>query len=348
MSQKITAEDTAGTYKYSTGAKAITEIHRVDQRRMDVITNLDGQQEGKITINGFTLTLGSFNTVKYDDNARMLLVYLLTRFTEIAPFGQGATPEDVFKVSSLTVTLKEFQAMRKLKDPKNARAQFREAAHTLLNASLKFDYSFFRKKGRKTIEETAHVDGYIFICNTGFRTNDEEPLQNSRIIFDMNPKLMCYLCNRKILPVDLRMFTINPHNNPHSYNIMRKLTEHYHMNATKKNETVRISVRAILEYCPELRNLDEVKDRHHVQLIMKPVDRDINALEDTYGLIKHQYSHRKGKTLTDDELENMPFETWLDLMIEYYLPDYPVEKAKKVRKLQKEEALQEDTVIIPE
>lgn len=352
---KTTAETTAGTYNYdpkSTTAKAISELQRVDQRRMKIMIDLDGKQEGRIEINGIVFTLGCINTARLNVNARILLDYLLTRFSEIAPFGAGATPETVFKISSITVTLDEFMVMRGLKDKKYARAQFREAAHTLLNIGIKFDYIFNREKGRgktrKTIKESAHVDGYIFICNVGFRTNDDEPLRNSRIIFDMNPKLLCYLCNRRVMPVDVRMFAINPQKNPHSYNIMRKLTEHYRMNAKKKNEPIRISVRAMLEYCPELLKVDEVNDRHQAQLIMKPVDRDLNALEETYGLIKQQYSHSKGKALTNEELKKMPFETWLGLMIEFYLPDYPVKKSQELIKAKEQETQQEYTSIIPE
>lgn len=345
--QKSTAEDNAGTYKYSTTAKAITAMHRINQRGMNIEMDVDDQPTGRTEINGIVFSLGCFRTAKYNDNAKFLTDYLLMRFTEIAPFGTGITPEDVFRVSSIEVTLKEFQAMRGLKDPKNAREQYKEGAHALFNVELNFDYPIFRKKGRKIIEETAHVDGPMFICTEGFRTNPDEPLRNSRIIFTLNPKLLHYLCHRSILPVDVRMFAIDYRKNPHAFHIMRALTDYYHMNAKKKNEQIRISVRSLIEACPELPKIDEVNDGHQAQLIMKPIDRDLNALEDTYSLIKHQYSHRKGKTLTDEELEKMPFATWLDLMIEYHLPDYPVEKAKKVRKLQEEEAQQEDTVIIP-
>ncbi len=350
-SRKSTAESSAGTYKYNTGAKAITALHRINQRGMKVMENdIDGQR-GSITINGIVFTLGCFNTARLNTGAKILADFLLTRFTEIAPFGAGITPEDVFRVSSIEVTLKEFQAMRGLKDPKNARAQFKEVAHALFNVGLNFDYPIFRKKGRKTIEDTAHVDGPMFICTEGFRTNPDEPLRNSRIIFTLNPKLLHYLCHRSILPVDVRMFAIDCRKNPHGFHIMRALTDYYHLNATKKNEFVRYSVRSLIEACPELPKIDEIRNSEAGQLskrIKEPIDRDLDALEDTYGLIKHQYSHRKGKILTDEELEKMPFATWLDLMIEYYLPDYPVETAKKVRKLKQEQAQQEDTVIIPE
>ncbi|MBQ3455483.1 MAG: hypothetical protein IJG36_03515 [Synergistaceae bacterium] len=345
---KSTADNTAETYRYSTSAKAITAMHRINQRGMNIEMDVDGQQTGRTEINGIVFTLGCFRTAKYNDNAKFLTDYLLMRFTEIAPFGTGITPEDVFRVSSIEVTLKEFQAMRGLKAPKNAREQFKGGAHALFNVELNFDYPIFRKKGRKIIEETAHVDGPMFICTEGFRTNPDEPLRNSRIIFTLNPKLLHYLCHRSILPVDVRMFAIDYRKHPHAFHLMRALTDYYHMNAKKKNEPVRFSIRAILEYCPELPKIDKVSDGHQAQLIMEPIDRDLDALEDTYGLIKHQYSHRKGKILTAEELEKMPFADWLDLMIDYYLPDYPVEKAKRVRKLQKEETQQEDTVIIPE
>ena len=345
--EKSTADNKTVTYKYSTKAKAISELQRLDQREMTIMTDIDGKQEGKITIEGITFTLGSFNTAKYDANTRTLLEYLLTRFSEIAPFGTGATPETVFKVSSISVTLKEFMAIRGLKHKQNARAQFREAAHTLLNSSMKFDYSIKRREGKKVIEEIAHVDGYIFICNVGFRTNDEEPLRNSRIVFDMNYKLMYYLCNRSIMPVDVKMFTINPRLNPHSFNIMRKLTEHYDHNAKKKNEPVRLSVRALLEYCPELPTVDAVKGLHYSQLIRNPFERDLEALEDTYGLIKWQYCKRGGIQFTDEEKQpaEYSFNEWLDLIIEYYQPDYPVETAKRVRKRKTKQIQQEDNTI---
>ena len=349
-SRKSTADDTAGTYKYSTDAKAITALHMVNQRGMNVMEDI---QEGSIEINGIVFTLGCFRTAKLNVNAKILNDYLLTRFTEIAPFGTGITPEDVFRVSSIEVTLKEFQAMRGLKDPKNAREQFKEGAHALFNVGLNFDYPIFTKKGRKTFEETAHVDGPMFICTEGFRTNPDEPLRNSRIIFTLNPKLLHYLCHRSILPVDVRMFAIDCHKNPHSFPIMRKLTEHYHMNAKKKNEDICISVRSLIETCPELPTVDGIRNDDAGQLslrIRKPFERDLEADEITYRLIKWRYCKRGGIEFTDEETQpaDYNFHDWLDLMIKFHLPDYPIETAKKVRKLQEEEAQQEDTVIIPE
>ena len=351
-SRKSTAEDNAGTYKYSTTAKAITALHMVTQRGMNIEMDVDGQQTGRTEINGIVFSLGCFSTAKYNDNAKILTDYLLMRFTEIAPFGAGITPEAVFKVSSIEVTLKEFQAMRGLKDPKNAREQFKEAAHALFNVELHFDYTIPRRKGKKIVEEPARVDGPMFICTISFRTNPDEPLKNSRIIFALNPHLLYYLCHRSIMPTDVRMFAIRPKENPYSYPIARKLTDYYHMNAKKKNEDICISVRSLLEACTELPTVDEIRQDEAGQLslrIRKPFERDLDADELTYRLIKWRYCKRGGIEFTDEETQpaDYSFHDWLGLMIKFHLPDYPVETAKRVRKLKAEEAQQENNAIIP-
>lgn len=356
MTKKTTAEQSAGIYKYTSKAKAISGLQRLDQRRMKIMTDIDGKQEGRIEINGIVFTLGCFNTAKYNDNAKALLEYLLTRFSEFLPFGRGATPETVFKTSTVTVTLDEFMVMRGLKDKKSARVQFRETAHTMLNVGMQFDYIIPRKKGRgktkKIINEHARVDGYFFVTTIGIRTGDEDPLHNSRITFRINYDMIYYLCNRSIMPVDVRMFTIRPKENPHGFNIMRKLTEHYDMNAEKKNEEICISVRKLIEACPELPTVDEIRNDEAGQLskrIREPFERDLDALEDKYRLIKCHYCKPGGIEFTDEEKQpaEYKFHEWLDLMIKFHLPDYPLETAKKLRRLREEEAQQVDTAIIP-
>ncbi len=351
-SRKSTAEDHAGTYKYSTTAKAITALHMVTQRGMNIEMDVDGQQTGRTEINGIVFSLGCFSTAKYNDNAKILTDYLLTRFTEIAPFGARITPEDVYRVSSIEVTLDEFMTMRGLTHKQNAREQFKEGAHALFNVGLHFDYTISRKKGKKNVEDPAHVDGPMFICTEGFRTNPDEPLHNSRIIFTLNPKLLHYLCHRSILPVDVRMFAIDCRKNPHSFPIMRALTNYYHMNAKKKNEDICISVRSLLEACPELPTVDEIRQDEAGQLslrIRKPFERDLDADELTYRLIKWRYCKRGGIEFIDEETQpaDYSFHDWLSLMIKFHLPDYPVETAKRVRKLKAEEAQQENNAIIP-
>ena len=321
---------------------AITELQRSAKRDMEITTNIDGIKEGRrVTENGITITLGSINLVKLNTQCRKLLDFILAGFTEIAPYGKQATLDTVAKVSSFKVRLEDFMSVCGLRDKRNARAQFREAAHTLLNIGMTFDYEIKRVKGRgksrKVVETTEHVGGYMFVCTAGIRTLDEEPLIDSSIEFDMSTRMLLYLCNRFIMPVDLKMFTINPQKNPHGYNIMRKLTEHYDINATAPNEPVKLSVLALLEHCPEIPTPKEVRTEKAVQLskrIREPFERDINALEETYGLIKWQYCKLGGIEFEPEETQpaDYPFEDWLDLLIEYYLPDYPVKKKKEVRR----------------
>ncbi len=326
---------------------AISELQRSSKKDMEITTNIDGIKEGRRkTENGITITLGSINLVKLNTQCRKLLDFILAGFTEIAPYGEQATLDTVAKVSTFSVRLEDFMSVCGLQDKRNARAQFREAAHTLLNIGMDFDYEIKRVKGRgksRKIEIVKeHVEGYMFVSTAGIKTLDEEPLKDSRIEFDMSVRMLLYLCNRFIMPVDLKMFTINPQKNPHSYNLMRRLSEYYDMNATAPDEPVRISVRKLLEHCPEIPTPEEIRKEEAGQIskrIREPFERDLEALEETYGLIKWQYCKRRGIEFEPEEKQpaNYPFEDWLDLLIEYYLPAYPIEKKREMYRHKKEE-----------
>lgn len=337
----------ASTYRKIMNGPAMSTVQRVSGKELKPMTNIDGITEGRVKIDniekgGIEITLGYSNILRLNPTCRKLLDLLLMRISEIAPYGEEATRRNLAMPACVTVRLEEFMSLFGLKDKRNAREQFREAAHTLLHMWVKFDYITHTKKGRKVIEETKHVDGYLFEATIGIRTVAEEPLRNSRINFCFALTLLEYLCNRFIMPVNVKMFTINPQNNPHSYNLMRRLTEYYDMNATAPNEPVRISVRKLLEHCPEIPTPEEIRKEEAGQIskrIREPFERDLEALEETYGLIKWQYCKRRGIEFEPEEKQpaNYPFEDWLDLLIEYYLPAYPVKKAKELHRRKKVE-----------
>lgn len=97
----------------------------------------------------------------------------------------------------------------------------------------------------------------------------------------------------------------------------------------------------------EFLTVDEIREKGNCkywQKIYEPVQRDLDALEEIYGLVDWHYTHRNGEPLTDDELgyseeygltddkkHPYSFDEWLDFMIDFTLPDYPdtTERVKK-------------------
>ena len=328
------------TYKTMRNAPAINVLQTLAKKDMKIMTDINGDSEGIIHTTAkeedIEIKIGHFPLVKVNPQSRKLLDILLMKISEIAPYGKEATPEAIARVFGITIRLDEFMSLFGLKHKDNAREQFRQTAQTLMNIYVKIDYTIDRKKGKRTVKEHKHVDSYMFEATIETRNLTEDTIRNSRTEFRFNITVLEYLCNRFIMPANVKMFAVKSKDNPHSYNLIRRLTEYYNMNATATNEPVRISVRRLLEHCPEIPTPEEVKGQHYSQLIREPFERDMNALEFDYGLIHWEYSHSKGSLISQEELDNGAFEDWQNWYITYYLPDYPVEKEKEVQKRKKE------------
>ena len=334
MITTITGHDAHEEYIKGRGGKAVDALHKTSTRRMRAMEVLDSEgirKEGVLTVDGIEIRLCNWGRVNMNVHARRLLDLVLAKITAQVPYGEAATRYAIVDTFEVKVTLKEFMKMFGLSDKKNAREQFRAAGECLISLSLKFDYEIYKGTGRSRKAVKEHFSYYLLEGTTEMRTLEKDPVVNSEITFTFSVKVLEYLCTRNILPLNIKLFRLNPHTNPHAYGIGRKLMEHYNANAYK-GEPVRLSVRCLLPHCPELPTVEELREtgnREYWQKIYEPVQRDLDALEECGIIASYHYCHSYGIPLTEEELATFTFEDWTEFLIEFTLPDYPIQEERR-------------------
>ena len=342
-----TSSSPVSAYVNAYSGKAVDVLQsNVNQKGMYIMQTL-GQfglnKEGRITIKDdkdgdIEVKLFNIERVNLNVQSRKLLDMLLVKLSEQLPYGEEATRRNIVEVFDVTVTLTEFMELCALSDRKNARDQFRAAAECLFSIYMTFDYEVWENTGKRRKRTKKHFSSYLLDSTEETRTLDKDPVIDSRICVAFSVKLLEYLCTRYIMPLNIKIFTINPHKNPHAYTIARHLSEVYRVRMNK-GQPPRISVEALLKACPEIPTVDEVREnqnRKYWEKIHDPVERDLDAIADIYGLVDWHYTHEGGEPLSDEELglngaKGYSFDEWLHFMIDFTLPDYPA-SSKRVKK----------------
>ena len=132
------------------------------------------------------------------------------------------------------------------------------------------------------------------------------------------------------MPYPAQLQTLNSKRNPNSYYLLRKIAEHKNMNIGKKNENI-IAVKTLLSVAQFIPTYEEVMtaDRHLDQRIIKPFERDMDALEAT---LTWNYCHSLDQPLTGEELDAMSYATFEGLLIHIKWISYPDQTARLERK----------------
>ena len=68
--------------------------------------------------------------------------------------------------------------------------------------------------------------------------------------------------------------------------------------------------------------------------IIDPFERDMDALSDT---LKWAYCHSNNTPLTDEELKNLNYDTFIELLIKTEWNNYPDQTARLERKAERQE-----------
>ena len=281
-------------------------------------------------VDGIKITIGGYAKAFMNVQARKLFTLYMLKLSREAAINTPYT---------IKITLKEFMKLCALKDRKNAMEQFREAAKTLRSIYMEFDYTIYEKpqnrKRAKKVEK--HYDGYVFAGHTETRIFDENDIfEDGDIVFDVQTRILQYLFSRSLRPINLKIFTINPHQFPHAYNIAWKLIEHYNLNAKEPGQFVRLSVKCLIAACPDLPTEAEIKDRHYSRLIMEAIQRDLDALITPYSIVEYHYLHANREALNDNE--RYSYEEWREFFIEFRPLEYPVKAIEARQRTRKKTA----------
>ena len=295
------------TIRQGTATNTLTKVKANTEKNtiIDPITGTATITQGSLTITipNFTEIIG-FKTSTYQ-----LLDALTVVLTE-----SGA------KDNTVTLPLAEYMKKRGLKNRKEARKQAVDDLNTLYNASISF------KEKRKRGQEQNFLD---------IRLIDGKGINNGIITASFAQAFYNILKGYPIMPYPAQLWTLNGKRNPNSFYLLRKITEHKNMNIGKRNEDI-IAVKTLLAVAPNLPSYDEVMatGRQLNQRIIEPFERDMNAFDDT---LTWHYCHSNDTPLTDEELNSMSYEVFINSLIKTTWRSYPDQTARLERKAERQE-----------
>ena len=300
---------TFSTIRQGTATNALTKI-KPNTKRNTVVDPITGkatitQGDLSITISDFTGLTG-FKTSTYQ-----LLDALTVELTET-----GA------KSPVVALSLEEYMAKRGLKDKKEARKQAIADLDTLFNATISF------KEKRKRGQEQDFHD---------IRIIDSKGIRKGVINVSFGTSFYNILLGYPIMPYPAQLWTINSKRNPNSFYLLRKIAEHKNMNVGKKNENI-IGVKTLLSVAPNLPSYDEVMagNKNISDRIITPFERDMDVLADTFTW---NYCHKNNTHLTDEELQNMSYESFKGLLVKIDWRQYPDQTARLEKKAERQEQI---------
>lgn len=177
-------------------------------------------------------------------------------------------------------------------------------------------------------------------------------VKNGNIIMDFSPPIASYLTHAYIMQYPMELFKTDERN-PSTYHLGRKLS-HYHSidNNQRKGTANIISVKSLLESCPDIPTYEEVMaaDRHLEQRIKTPFENALNSLS---TFISWDYSNSKGVPLTDEQLQDFNYSVFIGCYIHFEVLNAPdptprlaakaerAEKAKQKRTATKKKKAEE-------
>ena len=141
-------------------------------------------------------------------------------------------------------------------------------------------------------------------------------VKNGKIMLDFSPAIAAYLTNAYVMQYPLELFKADERN-PSSYYIGKKLMQHYCIENNQRRGTANIiSVRALLECCPDIPSKEEVlqADRHLEQRIITPFENALSALS---SFIRWEYCNSKGVPLSEAQLKGFCYSDFLGCFIRF-------------------------------
>lgn len=208
---------------------------------------------------------------------------------------------------------------------KNFRRELNKDLDILYNTSLKWEENI----GRGRVQD---YDETRIISRKG--------IVKGKIGVTFTEELGRYFSKSYIMQYPSALFKLD-NRNPIPYYLGRKLALHYSMDNNRNKGTHNIiSVKALLEHLedtiPTYEEVMEERNRNLRQHIIEPLEKALEILEKT-GIIRWEYSNSKKTPLTDEQLLEMDYDTFIDLYIKFDLLKFP-DQTERLTERNKEKA----------
>ena len=187
------------------------------------------------------------------------------------------------------------------------RRRVKEDLETLFHMSLEWTES----SGKKTKDFAK-----MRIC-------DKIAIVRGNVNFNFSKDMARYLTDAYIMQYPMELLKVDERNS-NLYPLGRKLLLHYSINNNRKKGTSNIiSVKALLEVCPDIPTYEKVmsEGRQLDQRIRTPLEKALDALK----FINWEYSNSKGVPLTEEQILSTDYKTFEKLYIKFNVIGFPVE-----------------------
>lgn len=231
------------------------------------------------------------------------------------------------KNPSIKLPLKDYMAMRGLKDPKSARIQVLES----MNALSKIIYGATEKiNGRRVHSGTISLFG------------GSKFIKNGIINFNFNTDFYGQLLNYKVYKVmdyPPGVLKTNDKEHPNAFYFYRFIVENYRMNEGKERVSF-INVKTLMSKSPKMLTYEEVmsSNRNIKDRIIKPFIKDLDSLENVYCDIVAEDK----KTIIDN-VEDLTYSQFIKCYVKIDYTDYPRNIKRLDRKRKHQEAIRKKT-----
>ena len=215
---------------------------------------------------------------KFDTIVKRIFDIFILKLTPSLPYRKEMSDNDLKKYQQISITLKEYMNYCNIKNNKTrAIEQLRTALNVIGHISVEFSDVHFIRKNKPESE-------YYYFKITDAVTRDKSTGTYS-IFF--NIAFLQYIAKSYIMPFNVKIFQINLHKNPNSYQLARRLLLHHNMNFSKSNTNV-ISIRSLLEFT-SIPTYEQIKSKGRLkQLIIEPFEHDLNFLQ-TANILQWNY-----------------------------------------------------------
>lgn len=232
-------------------------------------------------------------------SASKLITILMAQLTKVIDTTSQATTQEFTTNPILAIPLKELAEIEGKSTTKDGLKDLRE--RTKIDFKILDSVKYTINKGNKG----------DFI-NVGLGAN-HNGVVNGIAFFEMRKEFANKLISNRLYLLNLpkELLRTNERRNPYSYHLGREIIYHKRRNVENK-ETI-ISVRNLYENClslPRYENVIKSKDRHVDDRIIKPFERDLDALS---NIFTWEYDTPKRKPNANKDYTN--FNEWLALNI---------------------------------
>lgn len=281
---------------------------------------------GRATINYKDLTayIDNYNDLPglLNLNALILLDFCALYLSQLNNYGNGTG-----LTTAVNIPLSEY--MRRCGIPitkastDKARREAKAALETLYNLSIEFDET---KKGDSK-KKPEHYHMRIL--------QERSDIKNGIIYARFGQSFVEYLNQCGLMEYSTALLKID-RRNPTAYHMGRKLCYHSSMDNNRKRGTSNnISVKALLECCPDLPNYEEVSetDRHYIRRIIDPFEAALDYLKNKDGFLESwEYCSKLKAPLTDEQLTDLDYDTFIKLQIKFVIANAPDPKERLAAK----------------